>query len=95
MSRKRTDMTGKPMSRSQQDVITKMKEGWELGRSTMGVYRSSNPRCWLQKGGLGKGGETQHISLATLWALLDRKLIKQIDDFPTIRYILTERGQAA
>ena len=78
------------LSKTQQEVINKMKDGWELGRTTMGLY---SPRCWLQKGGLGKGGPTIDVSWATVKALhFHHQLISQIEDFPTIRYKLTQKG---
>lgn len=71
------------LSRVQQDVIDKMRNGWELG-----CYSMSG--CRLQKGGLGKGGETQIVSHSTVHSLYKKGLIQQIYGFPATRYIPKE-----
>ncbi len=71
------------LSKSQQLVIDKMKEGWELGSSTMG-------RAWLQKNGLGRGGETMGVHRNTLHSLYKMGLIKHIYGFPTSHHTLVE-----
>lgn len=48
----------------QQEVIDLIKEGWELA-----VDVSINGRCWLQKGGIGRGGETRVVKHPTVRAL--------------------------
>lgn len=74
------------LSKNQQKVIDLMKEGWELGSGYSGA--------WVQKGGLGKCGETVRISMATLSALLRKDLVKFIGRvFPTNHYLLTEKGR--
>lgn len=42
-----------------------MAEGWELG-----VDRSCYGSFWLQKGGVGRGGETKYMGANTGMALL-------------------------
>jgi hypothetical protein len=72
---------------SRDDVILKMRNGWELGVST-GFY----PRAWLQKGGIGRGGETIDVHSNTVTALRVRKLIERVGyGFPTQCYKLTKR----
>ena len=71
------------LSKVQQDVIGKMKNGWELGCYSMGG-------CNLQKGGLGYGGEVQGVNHSTVSSLYKKGLLKQIYGFPATRYILKE-----
>ncbi|KKL04120.1 hypothetical protein LCGC14_2619280 [marine sediment metagenome] len=73
------------LSKTQMEVVNLMREGWELGVGcAFGDYRS-----WLQKGGIGKGGPTKHISGATTHALWKKKvIIISKDEFPTRIYKL-------
>jgi len=71
------------LSKTQQEVIDLMKNDWELGTSMSGEHHS-----WLQKGGLGKGGESKTVSSATVHALYRKGLIKSIDVFPTRKYYI-------
>ena len=48
----------------QQEVIDLMKQGWELGSSL-----DLSGRCWLQKGGLGRGGESKTVTSSTIRTL--------------------------
>ena len=75
------------LSEAQQDVLDKMRSGWELGRSERG---RDDARYWMQQGGLGRGGQTQNVSYATVRALLKLGLITSGKwSFPTIKYHLT------
>ena len=68
----------------QQEIIDLMKDGWELG-TAMGL----NPRSWLQKGGLGKGGESKEIKSGTVHALAYLGYIERGEsEFPTLHYRL-------
>lgn len=58
------------LSNLQQEVLDKMKAGWQLG-----VGMSYQGRAWLQKGGCGRGGETKTVNSATVWALRNKGLI--------------------
>ncbi len=71
------------LSKTQQEVIDLMKSGWELGQS-MAIHS----RTWLQKNGLGRGGETKNVSGATVHALYRKGLIDSKDNFPTRKYYL-------
>jgi len=73
------------LSKVQQGVIDKMNDDWELGCYTMGG-------CTLQKGGLGKGGEAERVSHATVTSLYQKRFIRQIYGFPAIRYVLIKEG---
>ena len=72
------------LSKTQQNIIDKTNNGWALGTSQM--VRSN--RSWLQKGGLGRGGDTEDVSIATIRALLKKELLKSKYGFPKIEYFL-------
>ena len=66
------------LSKKQQEVIDLMNNGWELGQTT--GYSS---RTWLQKGGIGRGGEAKTISSSTLLALHKKRVIKlRLEHYP-------------
>lgn len=60
------------LTKSQQDILDKMANGWELAQSSAigGRYR-----CWIQQGGAGRGGQSETVSFNTVRALLNRNLI--------------------
>ncbi len=60
------------LSKPQQNIIDKMANGWELGWS-----HSFLVRCWLQKGGIGAGGQSEDVSDRSVSALFKQGLIKQ------------------
>ena len=62
------------LSKAQQDVIDKMRDGWQLGRNTSISYATP---CWIQEGGIGYGGKTQNVSRSTFRALWNKGLIKR------------------
>ena len=74
------------LSKTQQHVIDLMESGWELGCST-----TMDGRCWLQKGGLGQGGETEDVRHNTVHALYKRGLIEGHYGFPTKKYTLRKK----
>jgi len=80
------------LSKVQLEVIRLMKEGWELGRSS-----GFRPSWWLQKNGLGKGGETKRImNFSTCLKLYDLGLIYKPSpklEFPTEHWALTDKGK--
>lgn len=68
----------------QQEVIDLINQGWELGSSV-----SLDGRCWIQKGGLGKGGETKTVSSSTVRTLEYLGYIERGErHFPTLHYRL-------
>lgn len=74
----------KKMTKAQQEVIAMMRDGWELGAST-----SFDGRCWLQKGGCGKGGETKSVNHKTVAALRESGVIEIAErSFTTDKYRL-------
>lgn len=62
------------VTKAQQAVLDAMADGWELGRSSSAI--DTRQRCWLQKGGIGMGGEVRAVTLPTLNALLESGLIE-------------------
>ena len=71
------------LPKTQIDILDKMDNGWELGLAT--GYKGS--RAWLQKGGLGYGGDSQKVHRNTLFSLEAKGLIKRIYGFPTSKFI--------
>jgi len=75
----------------QMDIIKKMDEGWELG-----FYSGYDASVNLQKGGLGKGGESKPVNYNTFSALRNRELVTPITNqnpyaFPQ-KYYLTDKA---
>jgi len=74
------------LSKAQQDVIDKLKSGWELGKGT-----SSQGYWWLQYGKLGHGDKAVDVNTNTAYSLMNRGLIEQKRyGFPTALWGLTE-----
>lgn len=74
----------KKMTKVQQEVVAMMRDGWELG-----VLTVLDGRCWLQKGGCGKGGETKSVNNKTVAALRESGVIEIAErSFPTDKYRL-------
>lgn len=72
----------KKLSATQLHILELMNDGWELGHSR-GMY----PGFWIQKNGIGKGGESKSISSATFHVLLDTKSIEKFKEgYPTDKY---------
>ena len=68
----------------QQEVIDLINQGWELGSDT-----TINGRCWMQKGGLGKGGESKNVSHSTVHVLEYLGYIERGErHFPILHYRL-------
>lgn len=80
----------KKLSKTQQEVLHMMRNGWELGTSS-GLHG----RSWLQRGGLGRGGEVKRVSYATVYSLFKAGLIKHHYGFPTSRYTIATEQEAA
>ena len=78
------------LSSTQRDILQLMSSGWELGED-MGA----NSHAWIQKGGLGRGGETKNVNSNTLYALWRGNYIETAKEmFPTRRFKLTEKGKS-
>lgn len=77
------------LSPTQIDIIQKMRDGWELGRNC--GYRSS---VWMQKNGIGRGGESKDLSISTFQILWEKKIITVIRiGYSTTVYALTDLGK--
>ena len=79
------------LTKAMKAVLGLMASGWGLGAGS-GIMAG---RPWLQKGGIGRGGETINTNWNTVAALGFRKLIKQHYKFPTATFSLTPLGRRA
>ncbi len=79
----------KKLSPTQELVLQRLSDGWALGAGS-GI----NSRVWMQKDGLGRGGETAKVSVATFTALRKKGLIRKIrSGFPSDEYgLATAQG---
>jgi len=77
------------LGKNQRHLIQRMKSGWELGVSTTMMGGG----CWLQEGGIGKGGKAESVDSNVVWSLRQKGLIKQIYGFPAATYILTDKAR--
>lgn len=72
------------LTKAQERVVARMKEGWELG-----ISLTMDGRVWLQKNGVGRGGETEMVHAATASALVKAGVIVcEKREFPTSKYHL-------
>jgi hypothetical protein len=74
----------KKLSLAQQRIVDRIKDGWELG-----MNGGMDPRFWIQKDGLCRGGASEKVSLATVHALEDRGIIKRCKPSDKDPYWLT------
>lgn len=83
------------LSKTQRELLEKIASGeWELGTST--TIASRRHHAWIQRGGIGRGGETVGVSRATVHALFRRGMIAHGDkSFPTRTWKVTEKGRRA
>lgn len=75
-------------SKKLEEILRLMNSGWELGCGHSGGY-------WLQKGGIGRGGECIWIHGRTnVYLLRGEDLIAPYGkEFPTQKYHLTDKGK--
>lgn len=79
----------KKLTETQIEVIKLMRKGWQLGCSL-----TMDSRTWIQKDGVGRGGETKKVSKSVFHGLKDRGVLECVDnDFPTAKYNLNELGK--
>jgi len=78
------------LGKRQKDILIKMSNGWELG-----ITLTIHGGLWMQKGGLGRGGEAiRNISSDSVWSLYNKHLIKiAYRHFPTQGFVLTRSGK--
>ena len=73
---------------AQKQVLQRMEDGWALG------YTSYMYSWWLQRNGLGRGGDTEQVHGTTGHHLRTNGLIrKKKDGFPTSEFVLTDKGR--
>ena len=73
----------KTLTKLQQHVVVRMREGWALCRGHHGG-------CWLQKNGAGMGGEFEAVLGTTVNGLGARGVIYTDGNFPTQTFRLAE-----
>lgn len=80
MSKSSTSLTPK-----QREVVDRLREGWELG-----VSKSlDRQRVWIQKNGVGRGGESVDLRPRTFEALKSAGLlVPSKSKYPTYAYVL-------
>ena len=73
------------LTKVQLEILSLMNSGWQLGRGE-GV----DFRAWLQKGGVGRGGETKEVRFNSFFSLWTKGYI-EVDKqgFPTTTFKLT------
>ncbi len=73
----------------QKEIVGLMRNGWELGTEI-----ALSGRAWIQKGGLGKGGEYKNINGNTIYALQMKGVVIPIKrEFPTVHYALNTKDE--
>lgn len=80
------------LTKKQKEIISLMREGWELG-FRRGMVRPSYPsrRYWIQQGGIGSGGKSIRLKEKTVDAIAQKGLIKiTTENYGSIKYGLTE-----
>jgi len=80
-------------TKSQLEILRLMASGWELGLECVMLAR-----YWMQKGGLGYGGEARNVHATTAHSLRKKGLIERNPNkpyFPSIHYRLSEKGRKA
>lgn len=79
------------LSDKQKEVIKLMREGCEAT-----ISRGFSSGAWLQFGKIGYGGKSYDVSIATLHALIDKKIIKDNNTSKSLsqsHFSLTELGK--
>lgn len=73
------------------EALRLMREGWQLGCSG-GI----DPRAWLQQNGIGRGGPSRDVHMASFSALLrTKRIVLDKRQFPTSTYRLADQPRAA
>ncbi len=78
------------LSEKQKEVIRLLRDGWFLGYVDSVIYKSAT----LYKGSIENWEQVIFIRYTTLKILLEKKLVKQVGKYFTIKkYPLTEKGK--
>ena len=79
----------KKLSATQQAVVDKLSSGWQLG-----ISAGFGGRAWIQFGGVGCGGKSEGISLATARSLIAKNVVtQQGSSWPIVSYALCVNGE--
>ena len=85
------------LTNRQAEAIVLMQCGWQLGKTmTFVTSTRDKERAWLQKGGIGKGGDSVHVNMNTFYALYKAGMIEQDKQDMLARpklYKLTQKGK--
>lgn len=74
------------LTKTQQEVVDLLKQGWELA-----IGRDFHGGCWVQEGGIGRGGRARNIRSDTAHALVKKGVVRCVSrKFPTSVYVLKE-----
>lgn len=84
-------MTKIKLSPVQIEILKLMRAGWPMAKSNKISYGYS---YWLQKDGIGRGGETKYFKEPTFNFLLNNGFIALLKkSYPVSSYQLTELGK--
>ncbi len=78
-------------SQKQIEILQLITNGWEIGIDT-----GPSPTTWIQKGGLGRGGESKQVHFNTFDSLRYKGLIKRNHEsfFANPQhYCITDKGR--
>lgn len=77
---------------AQTAVLERIADGeWELSQSM-----TMDGRTWMQRGGIGRGGEAKNVNAATFHALWKAKwVVSKGRSFPNNLYAITDAGREA
>jgi hypothetical protein len=77
------------LTKAQYRILNLMYSGWELG-----LNNDYQGKCWIQKGGLGRGGESEHnIYYGIIDKLEKLGFIERLDhSFSTTHCKITQKG---
>lgn len=73
-------------------ILSRMADGWALGVS----HANNSGGAWLQKNGIGRGGETISVMASTFRGLRNKGFIEvKRKGFPASEMQLTQAGREA
>ena len=78
----------KKLSPAQNEIMELLCNGWQIGYST-----STYSRVFIQKGGVGKGGESKKIGMSSFECLRRERLIEHVKGthLPCSKYNASEK----
>ena len=75
------------LTNKQKEIIKLMQDGWELG------FDNHANNVWIQKNGVGYGGDSVNMRMSTFKSLQSMELIFGEYHFPVSKYHLTDLGK--